>query len=229
MRAALLVGNSDGIGLELTRSLLAEGWCVMGISRSESRLSAPNYTHHVVDVCHVEYPTRLTQLVNELGELDVCVYCAGTGEFLDALSMAGERRVFETNLIGAVATAAVVVPTMVRRRSGHFIGLSSQADQLIDAHAPSYAASKAGLSSYLEGLALHCRKHRVFITNLRFGFVDTKLAKAPWRPFMLTTEEAAARIRRCIEQRPIRDTYPKRMAVLLLFFRAVMAVRRWFM
>jgi NAD(P)-dependent dehydrogenase (short-subunit alcohol dehydrogenase family) len=31
---ALIVGNSDGIGLALTRRLLGEGWRVTGVSRS---------------------------------------------------------------------------------------------------------------------------------------------------------------------------------------------------
>ena len=47
--------------------------------------------------------------------------------------------------------------------------------------APSYSASKAGLSSWLGGLALALRPRGVHVTNVRLGFVDTKMAKAvPW-------------------------------------------------
>ena len=227
MPAALVIGNSDGIGLSLTTLLLEEGWQVTGVSRSSSRITQQRYEHHVLDVCDAEYASRLAEVVARTGDLAACIYCAGIGEFLDLETLAAERRVFETNLLGAVATAQVVIPAMLRARRGHFIGLSSQADGLLDPRAPSYAASKAGLTSYLEGLALACRPRGVFVTNLRLGFVDTKMAKAPVRPFMLSPVEAARRIQHCIRRRPIRDTYPLRMAVLLWFLRLGQSARRW--
>ncbi len=228
MPTALLIGNSDGIGLALTEMLLAEGWQVGGVSRSESRLFGTAYAHHVIDVCHPGYSARLSELLAALGPLDVVVYCAGIGELLELDTLSSERRVFEVNLLGAVTTATVVIPHLLRAGRGHFIGLSSQADSIIDARAPSYAASKAGLSSYLEGLAFACRPRGVFVTNLRFGFVDTKMAKARVRPFMISREAAARRVRHCMRVRPLRDTYPKRIAPLLWALGLGTGVRRWF-
>ncbi len=37
-RRVLVVGNSDGIGLALTKCLLADGWTVVGLSRRSKRL-----------------------------------------------------------------------------------------------------------------------------------------------------------------------------------------------
>jgi NAD(P)-dependent dehydrogenase (short-subunit alcohol dehydrogenase family) len=42
-RRALVVGNSDGIGLALTKRLLADGWTVVGLSRRPSPLPAAAY------------------------------------------------------------------------------------------------------------------------------------------------------------------------------------------
>lgn len=223
MPTALVIGNSDGIGLALTRALLDRGWQVVGISRSASRIETPAYEHHVVDVCDVEYSGTLAAILLRSAEgpraLDVCVYCVGIGEYLDLETLASERRVFETNLLGMVTTVALVIPAMIRAGRGHFIGLSSQADALIGHVAPSYAASKAGMTSYLEGIGLACRRRGVHVTNVRFGFVDTKMAKAKARPFMLTPEQAAQRILRCLETKPLRDSYPRRMAALLALVR----------
>ncbi len=44
-RRALLIGNSDGIGLATTRRLLDEGWTVAGLSRSPSPLTHASYEH----------------------------------------------------------------------------------------------------------------------------------------------------------------------------------------
>jgi NAD(P)-dependent dehydrogenase (short-subunit alcohol dehydrogenase family) len=228
MPHVLIVGNSDGIGLALTELLLGEGWRVCGVSRSGARLSHGAYQHHVLDVCEPDYAQRLGQIVAAEGELDALVYSVGIGEFLDLETLAAERQVFEANLIGAVVTAQVVLPHFSRAGRGHFIGLSSQGDGLVDPRAPSYAASKAGLSTYLQGLALAYRPRGIFVTNVRFGFVDTKMAKAPLRPFMISPRQAAARVRRCLRARPIVDTYPKRMAALLWLLRCGRALRLWF-
>lgn len=200
---------------------------MVGVSRSPSRLEHASYEHHVCDVVSAKYAARLAQLLETLGSPDVCVYCAGVGEFLDITTLATDRRVFEVNLIGAVVTAMVVIPGMVRAGNGHFIGLSSQADAMIDPQAPSYSASKAGLTSYLEGLAPACRARGVHVTNIRFGFVDTKMAKARVRPFMVTASHAAAHIRGCIDHRPVRYTYPGRMAWLLWAYRMGLRLRSW--
>jgi NAD(P)-dependent dehydrogenase (short-subunit alcohol dehydrogenase family) len=228
MPGAIIVGNSDGIGLALTELLLGEGWQVSGVSRSAARVTHRTYQHHILDVCHADYAQRLGQIVAAEGALDALVYSVGIGEFLDGETLATERQVFEANLIGAVATAQVILPHFSRAGRGHFIGLSSQGDGLVDPRAPSYAASKAGLSTYLEGLALAYRPRGIFVTNVRFGFVDTKMAKAPLRPFMISPQEAAARVRHCLRTRPIVYTYPKRMAVLLWLLRCGRALRLWF-
>jgi NAD(P)-dependent dehydrogenase (short-subunit alcohol dehydrogenase family) len=60
---AMLVGNSDGIGLASTRRLLAAGWDVIGVSKSESPITSTAYHHRVADVSdNVKWArTSLTQ------------------------------------------------------------------------------------------------------------------------------------------------------------------------
>lgn len=133
--------------------------------------------------------------------------------------------VFEVNLIGMVKTASCVIPMMVKRGKGHFIGLSSVADEMLSSEAPSYHASKAGLSNYLEGLALALKPMGVNITNMRFGFIDTKMAKGNVKPFMMTVEEASQHLLSCVEKRPIRYTAPKIVIPLLIFRRLMLGLR----
>ena len=218
---ALVIGNSDGIGLALTRRLLDAGWTVAGISRSSTpdMAQTDRYTHHVVDVRADGYPDVLRRACAELGTIDVCVYCVGVGQEIDLDQLTEERPVFEINLLGAVTTLEVVLPIMLAVGRGHVIGLSSQADRVRDPFAPSYAASKAGLSAYLEALDKVVRKRGVAITNVRFGFVDTKMAKSEIRPFLMSADRAARLIERGIRKRPRTLTRPRRMAFLLFFVR----------
>jgi len=207
-RKALLIGNSDGIGLATTRELLKRDYEVAGVSRSESPVESVLYRHYRVEVQDPAYIDRLKAVLAGWETVDLCIYCAGTGVLLNPFDMQSEMEIFEVNLMGLVRTACCVIPMMVKRGEGHFIGLSSVADELLSPEAPSYHASKAGFSNYLESLALALRPKGVYVTNVRFGFVDTKMARADKRPFMMSVERAAEHMLKCIEKKPARYTAP---------------------
>src|SRR5262245_9286172 len=124
MRRALIVGNSDGIGLALTRKLLAAGWEVTGVSRSAGALGdaddgvGQRYHHAVCDVTAPRYRDALRALVGTRGPFDVCAYCAGIGDRFDPTDLALDAQTFAVNLMGAVATAEVLVPVMVAAGTG---------------------------------------------------------------------------------------------------------------
>ena len=217
---AILIGNSDGIGLAATRRLLDNGWDIIGISRSESPITIPAYHHHVADVGDSTYPVLLDELVSE-GPFDLCVYFVGIGEFFNPLDMRTEPKVIDVNLTGMVRTAAGTIPDMVQKGKGHFIGISSLADELLSSEAPSYHASKAGFSNYLKGLALALKPKGVHVTNVRFGFVDTKMAKGDVKPLMMSTAKAVDHLETCIRKKPVCYTAPK-IVVPLIKFRKLM-------
>ena len=220
---ALIVGNSDGIGLHTTRRLLDYGWQVTGVSRRASPVVHATYNHHVLDVSQRDYVERLGAILGQR-PVDTCLYCAGIGGPLDPWDLRGDVHVFEVNLMGALRTAEAIVPAMVAAGRGHLVVLSSQADVLVAASAPSYAASKAAMSSYFEGLGLALRSHGVAVSNLRLGFVDTKMARASVRPFMYTLDQAVDVVESVLRRRPLRLTRPLSMALLV---RVLAWLGRW--
>ena len=214
---AVVVGNSDGIGLEVTNKLLHQGWKGIGLSRSNSRINNDRYEHHVVEVHQAGYPIILESVLKVLDHINLCLYCPGIGERLDINNMLREIEIFEVNLMGLVQTAAIGVPKLVQQGEGHLIGISSVADELLSSEGPSYHASKAGFSSYLESLGLALKPAGVFVTNLRFGFVDTKMANGAKMPFMISPEETADHMLPCLREKPIRYTAPKIIIPLVKF------------
>jgi len=64
---ALVLGNSDGIGLGITTRLLEAGWEVSGISRSKSPIDNTAYRHEVFDVSNPGYPELLSEMMIRLG------------------------------------------------------------------------------------------------------------------------------------------------------------------
>jgi short-subunit dehydrogenase len=225
-QVVLVVGNSDGIGLSLTRLLLGRGYRVEGISRSPSPIEHDRYRHRVLDVAAPDYTKELRCILDQVGNVDHAVYCAGTGQRLATEALGRDLTVFEVNLMGAIKTAQILVPAMLSADQGRFIVLSSQADCIVSDESASYPASKAALSSYFEGLGLKLRDTKVRICNVRFGFVDTKMARAGLQPFRITAQEAAQRLLGLLEGRcPLRVTYPRRMAIVVAVIAAIQRLR----
>jgi short-subunit dehydrogenase len=223
----LLIGNSDGIGAAVTRALIARGELVVGLSRSSSPLGQDGPRHIVQDIAAPEYPQVLENLLAEEGPFDTCIFCAAIGSELRLPDLSQEARVIEVNFTAMVRTLAALTPDWLQRGSGHFIGLSSLADDFYNPDAPSYTASKAGFSNYLVSMGLKLRSHGVYVTNIRFGFVDTKLPKASWKPLMMTADQAATYVLKCLRTRPIQLSVPKIAGAAIHAIRWVQSVRIW--
>ena len=223
----LLIGNSDGIGAAVTRGLIAGGEHVVGLSRSPSPLGPDGPRHIVQDIAAPEYPQVLKNLLAEEGPFDACIFCAAIGSELRLPDLSQEAHVIEVNLTSMVHTLAALAPGWIDRQQGHFIGLSSLADDFYNPDAPSYTASKAGFSNYLISMGLKLRSHGVHVTNIRFGFVDTKLPKASWKPLIITADQAAHQVIRCLQTKPIQLSIPKLAGLAMHGIHWMQSIRIW--
>jgi short-subunit dehydrogenase len=226
-RNALVIGTSDGIGKALARQLLDRGWGVVGISRSPGGPRGQHYRHIVVDVRSSDYGSAVESVWADRS-VDLCIYCAGIGELFDAEQLRRETDTLRVNLLGLAETIERVLPRLLGQGHGTMVGLSSLADVFPGRAAPGYGASKVGMSYYLEGLASALRQRGVAIVNVRLGFVDTKMAKSPVRPFMLDVDTAAARILKAVlAERPRRRVnIPQRAAIMMWLLARYASTRR---
>ena len=223
----LIIGNSDGIGAAVTRALVARGDLVVGISRSPSPLGPDGPRHVVQDVATPDYPEILRRILVEEGPFDTCMYCAAIGSELKLPDLSQEAHVIEVNFTAMVHTLATLIPGWLEQGRGHFIGLSSLADDFYNADAPSYTASKAGFSNYLVSMALKLKSQGIHVTNIRFGFVDTKLPKASWKPLMMTPDQAATHVIRCLQSKPMQLSVPKLAGLAIHGIRWMQSLRVW--
>jgi len=223
----LIIGNSDGIGAAITRALVVRGDLVVGISRSPSPLGPDGPRHVVQDVAAADYPEILRRIIVEEGPFDTCIYCAAIGSALKLPDLSQEAHVIEVNFTAMVHTLATLTPGWLEKGRGHFIGLSSLADDFYNADAPSYTASKAGFSNYLISMALRLKTQGVQVTNIRFGFVDTKLPKASWKPLMMTPDQAANHVIRCLQSKPMQLSVPKLAGLVIHSIHWMQSLRVW--
>lgn len=224
---ALLIGNSDGIGLQLTKDLLIKGVKCIGLSRSDSSIQDELYSHITLDVTDKKYSEVLTGIFDKYN-ISYVVYLAGIGAVLDYKNLEFETKVFEVNLVSAVTTANKSFEYFLKQGKGHFIGVSSVADKIISDGAPSYCASKAGLSNYLKGLSLSNKNKNIVISNLRFGYVDTKMAKASKKPFLISANKASQIIVRMLNNSIGHYTYPKMILPFVYFLSSITKIQLLF-
>ncbi|GJL66288.1 MAG: hypothetical protein NPIRA05_12590 [Nitrospirales bacterium] len=65
------------------------------------------------------------------------------------------------------------------------------------------------------------------MTNIRFGYVDTKLPGAARKPLMMSIAQATDYVLRCMKTRPIQLSVPKLAGAILCSLRWMQSFRVW--
>ncbi len=213
---AILVGASSGIGAELARQLAAQGWTLALLARRADRLDALcreintacgevraiAHVHDVTDPATV--PSLLQSLVAELGGLDLFIYNSGIAmpAGLKHFDFEKDRRTTEVNYIGALAWLDPVALLFQGMNTGQIVGISSVAGDRGRIGNPSYNASKAALTCYLEALRNRLTRRGVHVLTVKPGYVATELTQGQKGMFLVSSaEQAAADIVKAIRRR----------------------------
>src|ERR1700728_3191417 len=151
-------------------------------------------------------------------EIDLAIVNAGVtrsiGEGAEAEPWESAREVIAVNLDGAIATVAGVLPEMRRRGHGQIALVSSLAAYLGLPRTPVYCASKAALKIYGEAMRGWLAPQGIAVNVVLPGFVRTPMNEgvAGARPFLMSPEQAAMRIRRGLERNRARIAFPRKLA-----------------
>ena len=198
---AIIVGASSGIGFEVARQLLAEGWQLGVAARREEQLlelkaEAPEQVEVMkIDVTQPDADQRLMALVERLGGMDLYFHVSGIGKQNRTLEPEIELRTVETNAVGFTRMVGAAYRYFAEKKEGHIAAISSIAGTKGLGPAPSYSATKALQATYLEALEQQARQRGlpIYITDIRPGFVDTALLNDNFPYPMLMKPEAVAR------------------------------------
>lgn len=228
MKRIFIIGATSGIGRGLAEQLSAAGHLVGLTGRREhllKEIAASNPEHFryaAADImCPAETFVALEGLLEELGGMDLCFVCAGTGDLNPGLDFAVEEPVIHTNVVGWTAIVDWAYRYFERQGAGHLVVISSVGGLRGSGIAPAYNASKAYQINYAEGLRQKAvqAKIPVFITDIRPGFVDTAMAKGEGLFWVMSVDKVVWQILKAVHRR-------KRVAVVTRRWRVVAWVLR---
>lgn len=223
MKKAIIVGASSGIGKELATILSGETYIVGLVARRreflleiQKELPSKSYIC-TIDVRNAnEVQNGLTDLIAEMGGVDLVIISAGVGYVNSELELAKEIDTVATNVHAFTTVANVAFHHFLRQGRGHLVGISSIAAIRGSADAPAYNASKAFISNYLEGLTQKAIKSglAITVTNIQPGFVDTDMAKGEGLFWVAPVQKAAVQIYKAIKMRKSHAYITKRWRLI---------------
>lgn len=229
-RKAIIVGASSGIGLEVAKLLLADGWHLGVAARREELLlelkeKAPECVEVMsLDVTKPDAGERLHSLIERLGGMDLYFHASGIGKQNRTLEEGIELRTMETNAVGFTRMIGEAYRYFAERGAGHIAAITSIAGTKGLGPAPAYSATKALQATYLQSLEqqAHQRGLNIRFTDIRPGFVDTALLNDSFPYPMLMRPESVARdiVRSIYRHRHVR-VIDWRYRVLTFFWRLI--------
>jgi len=181
-KVALVTGGSRGIGRAIALELGRAGADVVvgyRTGRDEAEAVAGEIGGRAVEA-DVSDPESARALVDASGELDVLVNNAGLTRdgVLARMSDDDWRTVIDTNLSSVFYTCRAAARTMMRKRAGTIVNVSS----IVGIHGnwgqTNYAASKAGIIGFTKSLARELGSRNVRANVVAPGYVTTQLTDA---------------------------------------------------
>jgi short-subunit dehydrogenase len=222
----VITGASGGLGAALARHYAATGAKLGLVARRAGEMErlaaacAGGCAVHCADVRDAAaMRAAAADFTASHGVPDVVI--ANAGVSIGTLTEAPEdeqafRDVMDINVIGMLNTFQPHVAAMRARGSGVLAGIASVAGYRGLPGSGAYSASKAAAISYLESLRVELRGTGISVITICPGYIVTAMtAHNPYRmPFIMTADDAAAKIASIIARRKTYAVIPWQMAVV---------------
>lgn len=183
-KKALVTGASGGIGGAIGKALAARGAeIVLSGTKLEilNKLASELGTKTVVLPCDLGDPVATEALFGQaeekMGPIDILVNNAGLTRDTLAMRMKDEdwQRVLDVNLTAVFRLSRAAVKSMMKRRYGRIIGITSIVGHTGNAGQANYCAAKAGMMGMTKAMAQEVAARGITINCVAPGFIATAM------------------------------------------------------
>jgi short-subunit dehydrogenase len=230
---AIITGASSGIGEALARELARRGWDIALLARRADLLESIARelpTKSIALACDVTDANAVHEAVKQGeaalgGPFDLAVANAGVGVPSHAAKfvLADAELMMRVNVIGMFNLFDAVIPSMIERRAGRYVGIASIAGLRGLPTSSVYSATKAAMQSFLEASRVELRPYGVGITTVNPGFVITAMTEKNRfkMPFLMKVDDAARVIADGLERGKRVVEFPRPMSIVMRFARLI--------
>ena len=226
-RVCVVTGASSGIGRATALALARRGATVVAVARREERLRelvaalaavAPASFHLAGDLGVREFAEGIVEAtVARCGRLDVLVNNAAVPLHKLAFRVSAEEAeaALRVNFLSCLWTTTAAIPIMLRQGGGAIVNVSSVAAQIVPPREGVYAASKAAMNAFTEGLWYDLAGSGIHGALVHPGPIDTEIwgkrqEQSGYAGRKYPPEDVAEAVVEAIEKRRFEISVPRR-------------------
>lgn len=189
---ALVTGCTDGIGKQYARELAARGCDIILVSRSMDKLKATaeeiekdfSVSTKIIQVDFCDDENIYNKVATEISGLEIGTLVNNVGisytypeYFLDIPDWDKTiSNLIKANMVSVTKMTKLVLPAMVERKKGVVINIGSASSIIPSPLLTVYAATKAYVEKFTEGLYMEYSKHGIIVQCVLPGFVCSNMS-----------------------------------------------------
>ncbi len=188
MKIVLITGATSGIGRSTAFLLADNGYKLILCGRRKNRLqtieseikSKTNVHTCCFDIRNrKEVENVLGNLPNDWKSVDILINNAGNAHGLAPVhegNIDDWDAMIDINVKGLLYASRIIIPGMVKRKSGHIINIGSIAGKEVYPSGNVYCASKYAVDAITQGMRIDLNEHNIKVTAINPGLVDTEFS-----------------------------------------------------
>ncbi|KAG5675202.1 hypothetical protein PVAND_005126 [Polypedilum vanderplanki] len=193
-KVVLITGASSGLGEALCHVFYSAGAKVILAARRVEELERVKsdllLTHSTTETSHPpvilkldltdlnELPNKVKEVLDIFGHIDILVNNGGISVRSEAIKtkIDVDIKIMLTNYFGTVALTKSVLPSMIERKQGRILCISSVQGKIAIPHRAAYSASKHALQAFCDSLRAEVDEHNIKVTLISPGYISTNFS-----------------------------------------------------
>ena len=178
-KTALVTGASSGMGKEIAKRLIDDGFQVFAAARHVDKMNdlvKLGARALRMDISNeAEIKAAVDTILNEVDGIDVLVNNAGFGLYgpVEEVGIEEARQQFEVNLFGAARLTQLLLPKMREKRSGTIVNITSMGGKIYTLLGAWYHATKHALEGWSDCLRLELAPFGIKVVVVEPGLIET--------------------------------------------------------